>query len=227
MGGAVMSTPVRSGLTAVDVLLEPDAAARKRAAALNARLRADQPTSFAFDATHRPHVTLLQRYVRTEDLQRVVAALERVAAAADAGALAMHAAGISSGELGTPAGTKLVSVEFERAPAVRALHEAAIAALAPFAQTSGDSRAFFAEPDEAPANAATVAYVEQFVPEHSGEHYAPHMSLGVAGAALVADLEHAPAQELELRPEAFAVYQIGDLGTARRVLRRWPLRSAA
>ena len=36
-----------------------------RAQADNARLRANYPAGFALDAEHRPHITLVQRYVRT------------------------------------------------------------------------------------------------------------------------------------------------------------------
>ena len=47
--------------------------ARPRRRRDNARLRANYPAGFALDATHHPHITLLQRYVRTEDLDKVFA----------------------------------------------------------------------------------------------------------------------------------------------------------
>jgi haloacid dehalogenase-like hydrolase len=63
-------------VTAIDILLEPDATMLQHAAANNARLLAVFPKGlgFALDAAHRPHITLIQRFVRTADLDKVYAA---------------------------------------------------------------------------------------------------------------------------------------------------------
>jgi hypothetical protein len=225
-----------SGLRAVNVLLEPDAATRALAAELNAELRRDLPcgshcppgSAFAFDETHLPHVTLLQRYVRREDLERVLEAVGdvagRAAAGADGQALRLRAGDLGGGELGTPPGTVLASVGFAPAPGVRALHDGVLRALAELAATGGSAAAFFRLPGEPPPNAATVAYVEEFVPAHSGENYTPHLSAGVAREADVRRLarDH-PLGGVQVRPVALAVAHLGDLGTARRILGRWPL----
>jgi len=58
-------------LIAINILLDPDAATVERAQATNARLRQDYPDGFALDANHAPHITLLQRFVRTADLDQV------------------------------------------------------------------------------------------------------------------------------------------------------------
>ena len=59
---------------AIDIAFEPDATMTARALAANARLRASCPEGFAFDATHRPHITMLQQFMRADDLERVYAA---------------------------------------------------------------------------------------------------------------------------------------------------------
>lgn len=64
----------RNAITAIDILLEPDATMLQHAEAANARLLKVFPKGFALDATHRPHITLLQRYVRTADLDKAYAA---------------------------------------------------------------------------------------------------------------------------------------------------------
>lgn len=203
---------VVSTLLAIDVLLQPDAAARERALALNARLRRDLPLGFAFDATHHPHVTLLQRYVARDDLERVAAAVGQVAAGADAEELIMRATGISGGAFGTPAGTSLVSVEFELTPAVRDLHERVAAALLPFSRTGGDGDAFFAAPGEPPAGTAIIGYVEEFVPAHSGERFEPHMSVGVGGDEFARELHAAPLEPFRFRPRAIGLAHLGEYG---------------
>ena len=65
-------------LIAINVLLDPDAATVERAQATNARLREDYPDGFALDANHAPHITLLQRFVRTADLDAVAHAVTEV-----------------------------------------------------------------------------------------------------------------------------------------------------
>ena len=221
------------GRIAVNVLLEPDEATLELARDLNARLRRDVPTGYAFDETHLPHVTLLQRFVRRHDLGRALEAVgdvvarvfATIACSGAADDLSLHADGIGGGELGTPPGTVLASVEFESQVAVGALHEAFLRALGPLAADGGSPDAFFGLPGEPPPNDATIAYVERFVPAHSGERYAPHLTVGVAREDSLRALarEH-PLASARVTPVAVAVAQLGDLGTARRVLRRWPLR---
>src|SRR5262245_14784173 len=65
-------------VTAIDVLLLPDQSMIDRANAANARLRENYPAGFALDAIHRPHISLLHRYVRTKELDAVFAAVGRV-----------------------------------------------------------------------------------------------------------------------------------------------------
>ncbi len=67
-------TAQESAVTAIDIALEPDDIMIKHAQAANARLRQDFPNGFALDATHNPHVTLLQQFVRTADLEQLYAA---------------------------------------------------------------------------------------------------------------------------------------------------------
>ena len=231
-----------SELIAVNVLLEPDATTKALAAELNAGLRGVRPPmaarvsggAFAFDATHLPHVTLLQRYVRRDDLARVFEAVGAVATGdlgegavatgAEAEALSLRAGELGGGRLGTEPGTVLAGVEFEPAPAVRALHESLVRALAPLAVEGGSAAAFLTLPDEPPVNTETVAYVEEFVPAHAGEQYTPHLTAGVGREEDVRRLarDH-PLFGTVVTPVAVAVAYLGDLGTARRVLARWPL----
>ena len=78
-------------ITAIDILLEPDATMLQHSADNNARLLKVFPKGFALDATHRPHITLIQRFVRTADLDKVYAAAHRVLAADDVNAMILEA----------------------------------------------------------------------------------------------------------------------------------------
>ena len=74
------STPAQSSLTAIDIALEPDATMLEHASAANARLRSVYTAGFALDEAHHPHITMLQRFVRTADLDKVYAAADAVLA---------------------------------------------------------------------------------------------------------------------------------------------------
>src|SRR5438046_1775222 len=80
---ATQSAMAQNLITAIDVLLEPDATMLQHSEANNARLLKVFPKGFALDATHRPHITLIQRFVRTEDLDKVYSAVGKVLATAN------------------------------------------------------------------------------------------------------------------------------------------------
>src|SRR5262245_41039245 len=65
-------------LIAIDVLLEPDDTKVEKAQAANARLRGNNPEGFALDATHSPHISLVQRYIRASDLDNATLAVGEV-----------------------------------------------------------------------------------------------------------------------------------------------------
>src|SRR6185437_9521638 len=67
-------------LTAIDILLNPDETMVQRAIAANTRLRQSYPKGFALDETHQPHISTLQRYVRTSDLDKLYEAVAKILA---------------------------------------------------------------------------------------------------------------------------------------------------
>src|ERR1700733_6287411 len=72
------SVAQQNPVTAIDIALEPDATMVQHARADNARLLKDFPEGFALDATHHPHITMLQQFVRTADLDKVYSAAKQV-----------------------------------------------------------------------------------------------------------------------------------------------------
>jgi hypothetical protein len=67
-------------VTAIDILLEPDATMVKQAQADNERLLKVFPKGFVLGKTHQPHISCLQRYVKTADLDKVYEAVGKVLA---------------------------------------------------------------------------------------------------------------------------------------------------
>ncbi len=206
---------------AIDLLLLPDEAARRIAVSLNARLREAGGHGFAFDATHEPHITVLQRCIATADLDEVLAAAARAAETADLGATRLRATGLVWGGFDTRPPAVLVSIDLALAPALRTLHRTVLGALERLPAPRPQASAFFSLPDETPAGPDAVEYVARFVPEHADEHYAPHLSIGVADEA-TADRLQAAFTPFQLGISALGVYQIGEFGSARRRLATWP-----
>jgi hypothetical protein len=90
-----IAPPVRADaphpVTAIDTLIDPDATMMQHAQAANERLRKSFPEGIALDATHQPHITCLQRYVKTSDLDKVYEPIGKVLAEENPGAWKLKA----------------------------------------------------------------------------------------------------------------------------------------
>jgi hypothetical protein len=207
-------------IIAINVLLEPDAAMASRARALNARLRENYPRGYALDATHVPHITLVQRFVRDSDTDAIAAAVTKVIG--DTGpALHLTAVGYSASEW---TGLGLLSINVDGSPQLRSLEQRIVAAVQPFAVSGGSADAFLARATEEPVNQRTVEYVAKFVPAASGGKFTPHVTVGVGEVPFVDTLKSEPFETFAFSTTAIAIYQLGNFGTARRKL--WSAKSA-
>jgi len=208
-------------VTAIDILLEPDAAMLARSKANNARLLAAYPEGFALDAAHRPHITLIQRFVRTRDLDQVYAAAGQVLAAADVNDMKLEAFTYYY----APTGKTGVAGIVARPPAeLLKLQEDIITAVAPFTVESGTISAFVASHGDPDLDAALIDYVSTFVPKHTGERFSPHVSTGVAPREYLERMLAEPFEPFTFSPAGAAVYQLGPFGTAARLLKAWDLK---
>jgi len=198
-------------LIAIDVLLEPDHAMIEKSNSTNARLRGNYPAGYALDASHAPHVTMLQRYVRVKDLDAVTAALTKVFATEQPTDLRLKAKGY---EYAIWSGVAVTVFVVERAPELMRLHQKVIDAVETFSVNGGTSAAFI----DTPSNAEIVGYVEQFVPKSSGEHYWPHVTLGVANEDFVKGMKAQPFEAFTFKVDGVAIYQLGNFGTASKKL---------
>jgi len=198
-------------LLAIDVLLEPDQTMIKKARAVNARLRENFPKGYELDATHAPHVTLLQRYVRVKDFDVVTAVVAKVLAEERPTELQFQATGH---EYGIWQGVAVTIFLVERTPELMRLHQKVVDAVAPFSVNGGTAAAFVGSE----INAETMGWVEGFVPKSSGEDYLPHVTLGVAQEDFVKQLKAEPFPAFTFKPVGVAIYQLGNFGTAAKKL---------
>jgi hypothetical protein len=205
-------------VTAIDVLLLPDATMLRRAESVNANHLKVYPQGFALDATHRPHITMIQRFVRTADLDKVYAAVGKVIASANVTGMKLEALKyyyIPTGDTGVS------GIVAKPTPALLKLQKDLIAAIGPFTVRAGDSSAFFTTPDDPIIDPALIDYVSTFVPKGTGEHFNPHVSTGVAPRTYLDKLVAEPFEPFTFSPAGAAVYQLGQFGTAAKKLKEW------
>ena len=221
-GNAVaQATAKPEAITAIDILLMPDATMLQHAQATNDRLRKVYPKGFALDASHHPHVTLVQRFVRTEDLDNVYAAVGKVFASADVTGLRLEAFKyyyMPDKDLG------LSGIVVKPTPALLKLEQQVIDAVTPFAVRTGTSTAFVTTPEDPEVLPALIEYVSVFVPEHSGEHYHPHVTTGLAPREYLDKMLAEPFEKFTFSPAGAAVYHLGHFGTAAKKLKEWELK---
>jgi len=198
-------------LVAIDVLLEPDQRMVDKADALNARLRANYPDGYSLDATHAPHVTLLQRFVRARDFEAVTAAIANIVAVKRPAELQLKADGLEYTMWNGVAVTVLV---VERTSELLRLQQEVADVVAPFAVSGGTAAAFI----DTPPDGEIVPYVETFVPKASGENYFPHVTVGVATEGFVKQLKAEPFEAFTFKPTDVAIYQLGNFGVAAKKL---------
>jgi phosphoserine phosphatase len=213
--------PEASAVTAIDILLEPDGTMLGHAEANNTRLLDVYPQGFALDAAHRPHITLLQRFVRTAELDKVYAAAGQILASADVSGMKLTAFKYyyaPSGDVG------VAGIVAKPTPELVKLQQDLIAAVSPFTVESGTWTSFVAATPDDPNNAALIEYVSTYVPKMSGEHFNPHVSTGVAPREYLDRMLAEPFELFTFSPAGAAVYQLGPFGTAAKKLKEWGLK---
>lgn len=203
-------------VTAIDIALEPDATMTQRAMAANARLLSAFPKGFALDETHHPHISMLQQFVRTGDLDKVYAAAEAVFAKEKATAWTLRAIKyyyIPSPPLG------LAGIVVEPTEDLHRLQDELIAAVAPYAVKAGTSAAFLSDEGGRDIQKFLLNYVANFVAVAAGKKFNPHVTVGVGTETYLNRMLAEPFELFTFSPVGASVYQLGSFGTARRELK--------
>jgi hypothetical protein len=214
-GAAVASA--NHGLVAIDVLLLPDATMARQVQALNQVLQRHSQIGFAFDATHVPHLTLLQCYVRRPDLPAIEAAVDSVFRGVPPVGLALTATGYFASPIGD---LSAAGISVGATPTLMRLQLGIIAALTPFIRHGGTAAAFIDAP-KSDTIGSTANYVDRFVMAASGNNFRPHVTAGLGHAEFVGRLVAGPFTAFGFKIEGAAIYQLGDIGTARKRLWIW------
>jgi len=210
--------PKTAPVTAIDVLLEADATMMKNAGTANARLRKSFPMGFALDETHQPHISCLQRYVRTADLDKVYEVVGRVLAGETPATWKLKAYKyyyLPWKEIG------LAGIVIEPTDNLLKFQQNLIDAVAPFTEKTGTAAAFVTTKEDPDINQPTMDYVAGYVPNGTGKRFNPHVSIGVASQDYLKKMLDEKFDAFTFSPAGLSVYQLGNLGTARKKLMGW------
>jgi hypothetical protein len=214
--------PAPYPITAIDIVLEPDATMSQKAAAANARLLQNFPKGFALDESHQPHISVLMRYARTSELEKVYAAVGRVLADETPTSWRLKAYRyyyMLDKEIG------LASILIEPTDDAVRFQQKLIDAIAPFTEKTATAAAFVTTKEEPDINQPTLDYVQNYVPASSGKKFNPHVTIGVASQEFLQKMLDEKFDTFTFSPSGVSIHHLGNFGTARGKLKGWSLTS--
>jgi hypothetical protein len=215
-----------NSVTAIDILLDPDATMIAHAQAANARLLQSFPKGFTLGGVHAPHISMLQRFVKTADLSKVFAAADKVFAKENPTSWKLTAFKydyIGDAKIGNET-VGVGNILVTPTPDLLRLQQELADAIKPFEAPTGTSAAFVTTPQAPHISEDLIHYVSVFVPDHSGDHYVPHVSIGVGATDFLKTMSSAPFDDFTFSPAAASVYHLGEYGTAMKKLHSVPLK---
>ena len=189
---------------AIDVaLLLPDTLASSLTG-LNRTLE-PPPDGFHFDATHLPHLTLVQQFVRDRDLTEITRVVGAVLQ--DQAPLAVATTQVSRQRVSTTLGVTGTDE-------LLALHRRLMDRLEPFRTHGGGAEAFWTDGDV--PRTADVCWAAMFREQAAFTRFDPHITVGVGD--LDGEVVATPFVATQV-----ALCHLGRFCTCRRVLTAWPL----
>ena len=209
-----------NSVTAIDILLEPDATMLKKADAANNRLRESYPKGFALDELHRPHISCLVRYVKTAELDKVYEAVDKVLADEKPATWKLTAYKyyyISLKELG------LAGIVIEPTDELIRFQQKLIDAVKPFTVKTGTAAVFATTKEDPHIVEPLIAGVANYVPDGTGKNFSPHVTIGLATEEYLKKMLDEKFENFTFSPVGVSVFHMGNFGTARTKLKGWEL----
>jgi 2'-5' RNA ligase superfamily len=203
-------------VTAIDIALEPDSTMVQHARDANARLLKSFPKGFALDETHHPHISVLQQFVRTADLDKIFAVADAIMLREKPTARVLKAFKyyyIPDPPFG------LAGIVVEPTDDLHRLQDKLIAAVKPYTVKTGTPAALFSEAGGRDIQKSLIEYVSHFVEIAAGKHFNPHVTIGVGTEKYLNEMLAEPFPSFTFSPAGASVYQLGTYGTARKELK--------
>ena len=225
-----VTTPQKAGassaeqhpITAVDIVLEPDATMIQHAQAANAGLLKNFPKGYTLGDEHAPHISVIGGYFHTENLDGIFAAATQVLAGEKVMSWKLKAFKyyyIPLKQIGL--GGILVEPTADMIRLQDELFETIGKFMAP--GSAGTAAAFRTTPQDPEINQATIDAVATYFSQHRGEHYSPHVTIGVGTVDYLNALLAAPFPTFTFSVVGMSAYQFGNFGTAAKQLHSFNL----
>jgi len=212
-----------NAVTAIDILLDPDATMMKHAQAANARLLKSFSKGYALDESHQPHVTCLQRYVKTGNLEELYGTVSNVLGGEKPTSWKLKAYKYYYLTDKSMPGIGLAGIAIEPTDDLIRYQKKLIDAVAPFTVETGTAAAYITTPDDPDINQPTIDYVTTYVLNQTGKNFHPHVSVGVSTEDYLKKMLNENFDAFTFSPARAAVYHLGNFGTARSKLKGWEL----
>jgi hypothetical protein len=209
-------------ITAIDIVLEPDATMIQHAEAANAGLRKNFPMGFALGDEHKPHISVMGGYFYTANLEKVYAAAARMLVSENVTSWKLTAIKyyyMPLKEVGL--GGIVVQPTADMIRLQKEFIDALTSFMAP--ANSGSAAAFATTPEDPDINQPTLDAVATYFSKHIGEHYSPHVTIGVGTVDYLDALLAAPFPTFTFSAVGVSVYQFGNFGTAAKQLHSFKL----
>jgi hypothetical protein len=226
-----VTTPQKAGassaeqhpITAVDIVLEPDATMIQHAQAANAGLLKNFPKGYTLGDEHAPHISVIGGYFHTENLDGIFAAATQVLAGEKVMSWKLKAFKyyyIPLKQIG------LGGILVEPTPDLIRLQDELFEAIGKFMApgSAGTAAAFKTTPQDPDINQPTIDAVATYFSQHRGEHYSPHVTIGVGTTAYLDALVAAPFPTFTFSAVGMSAYQFGNFGTAAKQLHSFKLK---
>ena len=184
--------------------------------AANARLRKSFPKGFALDETRHPHISMLQQFVRTDDLDKIFAAANAVFAKEKPTTWTLKAFKyyyIPAPPFG------VAGIVVEPNEDLHRLQDELIAAVEPYTVKTGTPAAFFSDEGGRDIQNELIDYVANFVTDAAGNRFNPHVTIGVGTEEYLNKMLAEPFASFTFSAASASVYQLGTFGTARKELK--------
>jgi hypothetical protein len=217
-----ISREAQHPITAIDIVLEPDATMIQHARDANAGLLKDFPKGYALGDEHAPHISVVGGYFNTASLDNIYTAAGKVLASERVTSWKLKAFKyyyIPLKEIG------LGGIVVEPTADLIRLQKELIDATEPFLAPagSGTAAAFATTPDEPEINRSTIDAVATYLAGHTGERYSPHVTIGVGTVEYLDALLAAPFPTFTFSVLGVSAYQFGNFGTAAKQLHSFEL----
>jgi hypothetical protein len=203
---------------AVNVLLQLDQESSGRAARINSLLRQSDPRGFALDASHLPHISVLQGYVDAKNLAALYGAVERVSVELPLAGRQLTVLGVEHKPWGHQ---EITNIKVAKTPELETFQAHLVSAISPYLLKAGDASAFLTSKGDSDVDGETIEYVGTFVQKHTGAAFEPHVTVGISDAETARKVGTQQGVPPKLTIASVAIFQLGNVGTARKEL--WSL----